>query len=167
MVSRHRQLKDAQARVNEAVANVVVNLDPAHGVTVMGDERRALTTLVQAWREFDQLRRDLDGQAPHANRDTSVNASLPRKGYTRRRLLDLLVAHYHHFHDGLTCHELEARTGGTHQNVSPQVNYLETAGWIRNSGRTRMTPSGRDAIVWEPTEAALVAVRDANLGAAS
>lgn len=165
MVSRHRQLKDAQVAVNEAVERFLS--PPLYGITVRGDKMRELDALRETWGEFDQLRRDLDGQAPHANRDTSVNASLPRKGYTRRRLLDLLVAHQHQFHDGLTCHELEARTGGTHQNVSPQVNYLETAGWIRNSGRTRLTPSKREAIVWEPTEAALVAVRDANLGAAS
>lgn len=166
MVSRHRQLKDAQAAVNEAVANwaaYVRHYMDTERYDPNGPQRR----LLDAWDEFDQLRRDLDGDMPHANRDTSVNASLPKRGYTRRQLLDLLVAHYHQFHDGLTCHEMEARTGKTHQNVSPQVNYLETAGWIRNSGRTRLTPSKREAIVWEPTEAALAAVRESNLGGAS
>lgn len=162
MVSRHRQLKDAQAAVNEAVANW------AAITSQMGSILNPIAVnLLNAWAEFDQLRRDLDGQAPHANRDTSVNASLPRKGYMRRRILDLLVAHHHQFGDGLTCHEIEARIQGTHQNVSPQVNYLETAGWIRNSGRTRLTPSKREAIVWEPTTEAFTAVRDSSLGAAS
>lgn len=162
MVSRHRQLKDAQAAVNEAVANW------AAITSQMGSILNPIAVnLLNAWGEFDQLRRDLDGDMPHADRDTSANVSLPKRGYMRRRILDVLVAHHHHFHDGMTCHELEARTGGSHQNVSPQVNYLEAAGWIRNSGRTRLTPSKREAIVWEPTEAALEAVRDSNLGAAS
>lgn len=162
MVSRHRQLKDAQAAVNEAVAALVDDLHPDDAPAWL-----PVAMIVEAWREFDQLRRDLDGDMPHANRDTSVNASLPKRGYTRRRILDLLVAHWYQFHDGLICHEIEARLNGTHQNVSPQVNYLETAGWIKNSGRTRLTPSKREAIVWEPTEAALTAVRESNLGGAS
>lgn len=164
MVSRHRQLKDAQAAVNERLDAWVRAARPLVSTFIGRQESLAL---IEAWDEFDQLRRDLDGDMSHANRDTSVGASLPKRGYMRRRLLDILVAHHHHFHDGLTCHELEARTNGSHQNVSPQVNYLETAGWIRNSGRTRLTPSKREAIVWEPTEAALAAVRDSNLGAAS
>lgn len=162
MVSRHRQLKDAQTAVNEAVANWIDAKSYQYG-----DLHDAERRLLGAWNEFDQLRRDLDGQAPHANRDTSVNASLPRKGYMRRKILDLLVAHQIEYRDGLTCKEIEARLNGEHENVSPQVNYLETAGWIRNSGRTRLTPSKREAIVWEPTASALDAVRDSSLGAAS
>lgn len=169
MTSRHRQLKEAQQRVNDAVQSVVVNLDPAHGVTVMGDERRALTHLIDTWREFDQLRRDLDGDAPHAHRDTSANAAktAPKHGSMRRRILDAVVAHDEMYRDGMTCHELEARLRGTHQNVSPQVNYLESAGFIENSGRVRKTPSGREAIVWQPTAAGRAAVTESNLGAAS
>lgn len=168
MVSRHRQLKDAQTAVNEAVAawsTLVQKIGFAPHMNPMA------LNLLNAWTEFDQLRRDLDGPSAHAARDTSANAAkgLPplKSGHLRRLIVRTLAGHYSGYHDGLTCKELEHRLRKAHENVSPQVNYLERAGWIRNSGRTRANPSGRAAIVWEPTEAARIAVREWSLGAAS
>jgi hypothetical protein len=43
------------------------------------------------------------------------------------------------------------------------VNYAETAGWIRDSGQRKLTPSKAKAIVWEPTEAATTAIKEAGL----
>lgn len=169
MVSRHRQLKDAQEGVNDAVAKIYDMVDGPDGTDAL--LMHSVLDLMERWEEFDRLRRDLEGPSAHAARDTSANAAkgLPplRAGHLRRTIVSTLVAHRAHFRDGLTCKELEARLHKTHENVSPQVNYLENSGWIRNSGRTRVNPSGRDAIVWEPTEAAIEAVRDWNLGAAS
>lgn len=172
MTSRHRQLKEAQQRVNDAVAQLAarrLEINVAGIATDYTINCGEVLDVVRAFDQFDQLRRDLDGDAPHAHRDTSANAAktAPKHGSMRRRILDAVVAHDEMYRDGMTCHELEARLRGTHQNVSPQVNYLESAGFIENSGRVRKTPSGREAIVWQPTAAGRAAVTESNLGAAS
>jgi hypothetical protein len=42
--------------------------------------------------------------------------------------------------------------------VSSARNWLVDAGWLRDSSHRRMTRNGRDAIVWELTDAARAAV---------
>jgi hypothetical protein len=99
-------------------------------------------------------------------RDTSIAAAktnLPLKGSMRRTIVQTVVAHYCEYRVGMTCAELEARLRKTHQTVSSAVNYAETAGWIRDSGQRKLTPSKAKAIVWEPTEAATTAIKEAGL----
>ena len=50
---------------------------------------------------------------------------------------------------GLTCAEVEARLGLSHQTASARVHGLHRVkGWIEDSGQRRPTPSGRAAIVY-------------------
>jgi hypothetical protein len=171
MVNRHRELKDAQARVNEAVERLVAAVSAEWSLTWRANQEAAIDDLAHTWRDFQLVAADLDAQGAHSHRDTSANAAkatpFPAAGSLRRRIIQTLVASEISFRDGRTCHELEAMLGKTHQNTSPQVNFLENAGWIRNSGRTRNTPSGRPAIVWVATDKAKAACQASNLGAAS
>lgn len=62
-------------------------------------------------------------------------------------------------HFGHTTDAIEVRLRRSHQSVSPRVTDLRDCGWIEDSGFKRKTRYDQDAIVWKPTEAALVAVR--------
>lgn len=53
--------------------------------------------------------------------------------------------------DGLTVAELVQRTGWDRGNTARRITDLRQAGRIRNSGRVRRGPSGRDGIVWTAT----------------
>lgn len=50
-----------------------------------------------------------------------------------------------------TVDELVDALGRRHQSVSARVNELRDNGWIKDSGKTRPTRSGVEAIVWELT----------------
>lgn len=50
---------------------------------------------------------------------------------------------------GATCDECEVSLGLRHQTASARIWELAKAGFIRDSGRTRKTRSGRAAVVWE------------------
>jgi hypothetical protein len=56
---------------------------------------------------------------------------------------------------GLTCDEVEQALDRTHQSISARVNQLRDSGWIVDSGERRKTRSGRNAVVWTPSQAAL------------
>jgi len=56
---------------------------------------------------------------------------------------------------GLTTDAIEQRLKRSHQSVSPRVTDLRDQGWIADSGSTRKTRSGQDAVVWTPTYAAI------------
>ena len=64
---------------------------------------------------------------------------------------------------GLTCDEIEMYLDRTHQSISARINELRDSGWIIDSGKRRKTRSGRAAIVWTPTQAALDLVDRAGL----
>lgn len=68
---------------------------------------------------------------------------------------------------GLTVAELEYRLGRKHETVSARVNELANAGWIRDSGHTRKTDTGRQAVVWMLTaagEQAIIVARALHYG---
>jgi hypothetical protein len=67
------------------------------------------------------------------------------------------------FRGGLTCDEVEQALDRTHQSMSARVNELRDTGWIIDSGTRRKTRSGRAAIVWTPTQAAIDLVDRAGL----
>jgi hypothetical protein len=56
---------------------------------------------------------------------------------------------------GMTVDAIEQRLNRSHQSVSARVNELRDKGWVVDSGIRRPTRSGRKAIVWRPTSAAL------------
>lgn len=48
-----------------------------------------------------------------------------------------------------TCDEMEVLTGYKHQTTSARIRELALANRIINSGTTRLTRGGRNAIVWQ------------------
>ena len=61
---------------------------------------------------------------------------------------------------GLTDDELERRLNKPHTTISSARNWLVHAGWLTDSGVTRLTRGRREAAVWKLTEAAERAVRE-------
>lgn len=51
--------------------------------------------------------------------------------------------------DGLTDREIETVTGFRHETASARRRQLVQALLVRDSGRTRKTPAGLEAVVWE------------------
>lgn len=49
----------------------------------------------------------------------------------------------------MTCEEIEKQTGHSHQTASARITWLKQHGYIKDSGRRRLTSSGRQAICWE------------------
>lgn len=87
--------------------------------------------------------------------ETSRKAALanyPRQGSQRQKVL-LQVAFMSGTRErGVTRDELADRLGMSPNSVRPRVAELVEGGWVRESGRTRKTPLGRDAAVLEMTE---------------
>jgi hypothetical protein len=61
---------------------------------------------------------------------------------------------------GLTVDQLEVQLGRTHQSISPRVTDLLYKGLVKDSGRTLLTRSKQDAIVWTPTDVAIEAAKN-------
>lgn len=79
-------------------------------------------------------------------RETSqaANASID-KGAIRAKVMETIKA----ARDGMTCDEVEALLGMSHQTASARVHELGKMGQIVDSGKRRPTRSGRFATVWE------------------
>ncbi len=92
---------------------------------------------------------DLPGMPPYAaGSDTSKEAAesmVPNAGTLRRKVLELIASSK----DGLTCDEIEVRTGLAHQTASARVWELHTSRQIIDSGMRRVTRRGRRAAVWK------------------
>lgn len=57
-------------------------------------------------------------------------------------------------HGGLATHQLVAITGYDRGNTARRITDLKQAGWIKDSGRRAIGPTGRRSIIWVPVEAA-------------
>jgi hypothetical protein len=80
--------------------------------------------------------------------DTEQEAAMqiqPRSGTWRAKVLEEITRAGD---DGATDWELHVRTGGLLYTIAPRRNELLNDGWIRDSGRRRVTPNGTRAIVW-------------------
>lgn len=110
--------------------------------------RRATEAEVKAWLQARGWRVRRPREAPYAaGSDTSKEAAdaiLPRVGTLQAMVLELIQAS----RGGLTCDQVEAQMGGKHQTVSARVYELKNKGLIMDSGRRRLTRSGRKAVVW-------------------
>lgn len=162
-MSRDRDIKNAQAALNEAVGEFVGEIRGSHWA---GMGRFAL--LVERWDALEQARNDFDGAGPAVGRRTSVNAAkanIPLKGSLRRRIVEAVAVRQREFGVGMTCDQLEVATGARHQSVSPAVSEMERGGWIKDSGEERLTRSNQPAIVWEPTDKLIDRLREIELGA--
>lgn len=58
------------------------------------------------------------------------------------------VLHWIKANGGCTCDEIEYDMRLKHQTASARINGLRNKGFIKDSGRTRPTRSGRKAVVW-------------------
>lgn len=98
---------------------------------------------------FEAAKSDLPLRAPYASgSDTSREAAEsiePASGTLRARVLGMI-------RDkgplGMTCDEIEAESGLTHQTASARVNELMRLGAIVDSKMRRKTRSHRNAAVW-------------------
>jgi|GEM_PF-3973104 len=84
--------------------------------------------------------------AGHPN--TSYQAAkkaLPKSGTKKKIIYDLIVESGI---CGLCDHEIETKTGWTHQSASAIRNTLMNDGWVLDSGFRRETPQLNPAIVW-------------------
>ncbi len=82
----------------------------------------------------------------HNGTDTSREAALslhPISGALRQRVLEVITRSA-----GMTCDEVEDRTGLSHQTASARVNELSRLGLLIDTGERRKTRSGRNAKVW-------------------
>lgn len=156
-MSSHRDLKNAQQTLNEAVLNWICAEwgDPA----VLDPPRYTeCGALIRAYQEWNALRMQFDGDRPAAARDTSIAAAKtrpPLAGTLRRRVVEALVAHWKMYGAGMTTDLLEVRFKRSHQSVSSACNDMENKGWIVDSGVRLVTRSGCKAIAWKPTDLAL------------
>lgn len=88
----------------------------------------------------------------HQGHRTEISAAelvLPRAGILRRKALETIAAS----DGGMTDQELAEATGEYLYTIAPRRSELLQSGWLRDSGRTRTTDHGRDAIVWELSDA--------------
>lgn len=124
------------------------------------DDQTSLGPIFDAVEALDAyLNPDLDGPGAVGRNspETSTAAAAwvaPRLGSLRRLVLDEVRSVQFFQSKGLTDDELETRLKKSHQSLSSAVNSLVAKGWLRDSGFRRLTRSGREAIVWELTDAA-------------
>lgn len=84
---------------------------------------------------------------------TSADAALraePRAGTDRATVLRILVIAGDY---GCTDEELQTISNLDPSTERPRRVELERGGWIKDSGKTRKTRSGRSAVVWIAVEA--------------
>lgn len=93
-----------------------------------------------------------------AGSDTSKAAaglSVPLQFSVRQEITEALTR----TNIGYTDDQLEERLKRPHQTVSSARNWLVAAGWVRDSGQRRKTRGGREAVVWELTDAGTTALQ--------
>jgi hypothetical protein len=98
---------------------------------------------------------------PHNNTATSFEAAqeiAPVSGKLRVQVYEFICQR-----GNATIAEIEFALDMLHQTASARVNELHRSKHIRDSGATRLTPTRRKAIVWEPTRC-LSAVSDGSGG---
>lgn len=167
-MSTHRELKNAQQALNEAVAPLrdeLIRLR-AHSLSEtwalsIGVQSDILRGIFDAYNAWDALRKQFDGDRPAVARDTSIAAAKtnpPSAGTLRRRVVQAIVARFKLYQAGMTTDELEVLFKRSHQSVSSAVSDMESKGWIRDSGERRVTRSRCKAIVYKPTDLALTMI---------
>lgn len=94
--------------------------------------------------------------AGSATSENAANLSTLTVGSVRRRIVDeIRSVGLNSGLIGLTDDEIERRLHKPHTTVSSARNWLCQAGWLEDSGHTRVTINKRDASVWKLTPAAV------------
>lgn len=117
-----------------------------------------VTDLMDAVVALEQIPLELPSTAPVKNRAplTAQQAAAWMRGDRAVGMAGRIVRHMRrNYPAGYTVDYLEEVLGGRHQTVSARVHELRKAGWIRTSGVTAKTRSGRDAEVYYLTADAL------------
>jgi len=130
----------------------------------------ANTDAYLCWVELSKALDEYDGLEPGSIEVTShtANAAGPDTQHAAAELIrpaqhslrQRMLSNYRiraGFNDGCTDSEMEYITKRAHTSVSSARNFLANTGWIADSGRRRLTPSGREAIVWVLTRAGMTA----------
>lgn len=166
-MSYHRELTRAQQAVNSAVDNLVhtgevrnlLSSEP-HDIWDAYDE------LAEAWKAFEVLAAQADTEGASSGRPTSIAASKDLsvmtswRGKVQREVFNAGMFRPHLYATalagGMTCDDLERKLGAyghsaPHQSISSAVNWAEKTGWITDSGYTRKTRQGKQAIIFDPT----------------
>ena len=169
-MSRHRELKNAQARLIEAARALAVVCGEIPEFAIFWPVAAAdIRALVEVIDDFDRTVADFAAAGGASARQTSIVAAvttLPAKDSVRRRIVQTITAHHQMFHTGMTITEIKARLRIEHSTASAALNYVEMSGWVRDSGEKRLTQHRKPAIVWVPTDKAIAAVRDVSMGVA-
>ncbi len=98
-------------------------------------------------------------QPAYSNNSTDTSAAAPVLGKIAgdaRKCFDEIAIRYQNGAIGLTADQVSVCTGLPHQTASARINGLRNSGWIIDSHVKRLTRSNRQAIVWKPTQAALI-----------
>jgi transcription initiation factor IIE alpha subunit len=83
-------------------------------------------------------------------RDSDPETSrLAAKGVNIKKSLKLALQTLREAEDGLTDHELAAKTGYQHNSIGKRRTDLRNLGLVVDSGKRRKAPSGAYAIVWK------------------
>lgn len=94
---------------------------------------------------------EMGGPALHSEPTRTERAAaymqIPRLGTVRAKVLDTIAA----AEDGMTAPEVAKSTGVYLYTAAPRVTELRDAGWLADTGRTRPTDRGTEAIVWALT----------------
>jgi predicted transcriptional regulator len=120
---------------------------------------RSEIRLREAALAYEELGLDRSSQPATSNNTTDTSnlaaASMNRHvGKLAKECYDEIYATFLEGAVGLTVDAIEQRLNRSHQSVSARVNELRNKGWLVDSGITRLTRSGRPAIVWRPSTAA-------------
>ena len=102
----------------------------------------------QRRRMADIGQRSLFAAVPHNGRPTSQAAARSMAGEINNLRMRVFAFIRDTGEHGATGEEIEHALHGTHQTISARPGEPEKAGLVRDSGRKRLTASGRLAIVW-------------------
>lgn len=145
MTARSRRRRAEMNLIDAAIAHCKKYADEWWAAT---DDALDLYRAVQ---EYEALGLQALGPAEPGKRDTSAAAAASLTDVSGEALVcfnEIVAA------GGLTVDQLEVILRRPHQSVSARVNDLVRKGWIVESGMKRKTRSGRQAIVWVPSELA-------------
>ncbi len=103
---------------------------------------------------------DLPYQRHSETSREAAEEALPNAGTQRRKVFDLIRS----YDDGLTDEEVQRLLSMNPSTQRPRRIELVKAGKVVDSGVTRLTVSGRSAVVWKMAEAASEKSNDATAG---
>jgi len=163
---RKKQIELEQAVIRAARAYVSGSWSASSSAT-LSEAVAASRALSEAVAELDAhkpaRRLDAPGRWVEGAPETSERAAQlarPALATTRRQIIEQIAAYGQGEMRGFTDQELERRLKKSHTTVSSARNFLVEGGWLCDSGYVRKNMSGRDAVVWELTPAARVAVTE-------